>query len=119
MQERDRPRAHGIRDDRGQLRANSVQLLEQGKRASEQSTAAGDTGRCDERESPDAFGLSTRQLGRDQPTERVADEVDRTEPDRVQKPPEPRGELAGAETPEPGQLDEVKAVMLGEPVGEQ
>ena len=64
------------------------------------------------------FGLSARQLCRDQPAERVSDEVDRPEPGRVEEAPEPGGELAGAEAPEPGQLDEMEAVMRGEPFGE-
>ena len=113
------PGADGIRDDRRQLSANPVQLLEQGQRASEQPATARNAGRCDQRESPHAFGSAGRQLGRHQAAERVAEEVDRSEPGRVEEAPEPRRELAGAEAPEPGQLDEVKAMMLGEPFGDQ
>jgi hypothetical protein len=118
VKKRDRSRADRIRDDRRQFRANPVQLLEQGQGASEQPAAAGDAGGCHERESPHAFGLGARQLRRDQAAKRVADEVDRSELDRVEETAEPGSELAGAEARETRQLDEVKPVMLGEPLGE-
>ena len=118
MQERDRSRADRIGDDRRQLGSNPVELLEQRQRASEQTASARDAGGRDERKPPDAFGLGARQLGRHQPTERVAEEIRRSEPGRVQEAAEPRSELAGAEAPESRQLDEMEAMMLGERLGE-
>ena len=49
----------------------------------------------------------------------MPEEVDRSEPGDVEEAPEPRRELAGADASEPWQLDEVEAMMLGEPFGEE
>jgi hypothetical protein len=48
----------------------------------------------------------------------MADQIDGPEPGRVEETSEPGSELARPDAPEPRQLDEVQAVVLGEPFGE-
>ena len=119
MQERDRARAHCVADDRTQLAAHTVELSEQRQRAPEQAAAAGDPGRRDEGEPPNPLGLGSGELCRDQPAERVADEVDRTEVGCGEEPAEPRSELPGPQATEPGQLHEVQAELLRQPLDER
>jgi len=119
VEERGRSGTDGVGDDRPQLGPHIEELSEQRHRAAEQPAAAGDPGRRDESEPPNAPGLRARELGRDQPAEGVADEVDRPEPGCVEESPEPRCELSRAEATEPGQFDEMEAEACGKLVDEQ
>jgi hypothetical protein len=109
VEQRGRSGAKRVGDDRRQLGADVVELAEERQGSSQQTTAAGDARRRDEGEPPNARRLRPGELGRDQPAQRVADEVDPSEPRGVQQPGEPRCELTGPQPAEVGQLDEVEA----------
>ncbi len=114
MEEARRPGADGVGDDRPQLAADVVELLEQGQGPADQAAAARDPGGRDQREPADPRGLCECELGGHQPAERVADEVDRAEPGRVQQRSEPCRQLTRTHAAEPRQLDEMEAKPLGQ-----
>lgn len=62
-----------------------------------------------------AVWLLRSQLGRDQPPERVADEIHVLELGRLEPPAEPTGQLGGGKSPsQPGKVDQVNTAPLGQ-----
>ena len=118
VEEADRAGPHGVGHDRRQLPPHGVELVEQRQRTSEHTASARDARRRDEDEAPHPLRLARRDLGRDQPAERVPEHVHAAEPCGVEKATEPRSELAGAQPSEPRQLDEAEAAALGQPRGD-
>jgi hypothetical protein len=112
----DRPGADGVGDDRGEVRAHVVELLEERERSPEHAAAAGNPGRRNENEPPHEARPARGELCGDEPAERMADDVRPLQPARLQVISEPRREAAGAQAAQPGELDEVEAVARGEAV---
>jgi len=97
--EPERAGSERVRDDERQRAAQVVQRLRQREAAASEAATARDPGRRDQDEAPHALRPQRRQLGRDQPAERVAREVDPFVPRLVQPPREPRRELRGPNAP--------------------
>jgi len=116
VEQADRPGAKGVGDDRGQLDTHAVELLDQGQRASEDPAAAGHTGGRHEDEPANPVGLVDCDLGCNETTERVPDDIDPPKLDSIQEPPEPRCDLAGTDPAEPRQLDQMETVGVRQPL---
>jgi len=101
VEEADRAGPHRVGHDRRQLPPHRVELVEQRQRASEHPATARDARRRDEHETPDTLRLTRRDLGRDEPAQRMPEHVHAPEPRGVEKAAEPRSELAGPQPPEP------------------
>jgi hypothetical protein len=119
VKQADRAGAQRVRHDRRQLGAHAVQLLEQRQCSAQDAATTRDAGGGDQCQSADARRLGGGELGGDEAAERVADEIDRSEPRPVEQAAEPRGQLAGTEATEPWQLDEVDAVAVRERLGDR
>jgi hypothetical protein len=114
----DRAGTEPVGDDGRNALADVEQLTEQRQRAPEHAAFARYAGRCDEHEPPNTRGVLPGELGREQPAERVPDDVDLLELRSVEKTDEPRRELAGADSTEPRQPDEMQPVPVFEQFGD-
>ena len=101
-----------VRDGR-QPATDVVQRPEQPRTATEHGIPAGDSSWRDKRKPAHTVRLLRSQLGRDQPAERVADEVHAPEPGRLEPTAEPTRELGGGKSPtQPGQVEQVNTAPL-------
>jgi hypothetical protein len=101
--------------DRRQPPTDVVQRAEQPHAATEHGISAGDPGWSDKRKPVHSARLLRSQLSRDQPAERMTDEVHALELGRFEPTAEPTGQLRGGKSSsEPGQVEQVNTVMLGQ-----
>ena len=101
--------------DRRPPATDVVQRAQQPRAATEHGISAGDPSWGDKRKPVHTVRLLCSQLGRDQPAERVADEIDALELRRVEPTAEPTGQLGGGKLPsQPGQVEQVNTALLGQ-----
>ena len=101
--------------DRRQASTDVVQRAEQPGAATEHGVPAGDPGWGDKRKPVDTVRLLRSQLGRDQPAERVADEIHALELGCLEPTAEPTRQLGGGKLPpQPRQVDQVNTAPLGQ-----
>ena len=113
--EAERSGPHRIVRDRRQPAADVVQRAEQPRAATEHGISAGDPSRSDKRKPVHTLRLLRSQLGRNQPAERVADEIHALELGRVEPTAEPTCQLGGGKSPsQPGQVEQVNTAPLGQ-----
>jgi hypothetical protein len=111
--EAERSSPYRIVRDRRQPPADVVQRAEQPCAAAEQRISARDPSWSDKRKPVHPVRLLRSQLGRDQPAERVADEIHPLELGRLEPTAEPTGQLGGGKSPsQPGQVDQVNTSPL-------
>jgi hypothetical protein len=111
--EAERSSPYRIVRDRRQPATDVVQRAEQPRAATEHVIPARDSSWGDERKPVDTVRLLRSQLGRDQPAERVADEIHALELCRLEPTAEPTRELGGGKSPpQPGQVDQVNTSPL-------
>ena len=112
-QQTERTGTQRVADDRRQPPPQVEERRDQPRGATEHGRAVRNSRRRDERKPPDALGLRRRRLGRDQPTERMADQIGTLEPGGLEPAREPRCQLFGGQsTPELRQLGDVHPVTL-------
>jgi hypothetical protein len=101
--------------DRRQPATDVVQRAEQTRAATEHVIPAGDPGWGDKRQSVHTARLLRSQLGRDQATERVADEIHALELGCLEPTAKPTRQLGGAKSPsQPRQVEQVNTATLGQ-----
>jgi len=99
--------------DRREPATDVVQRAEQPRAATEHVVPAGDPGWRDKRKPVHTMRLLRSQLGRDQPAERVADEIHALELGRREPTTEPTCQLGGGKSPsQPGQVEQVNTSPL-------
>jgi hypothetical protein len=103
--------------DRRQPATDVVQRAEEPRAATEHGIPAGDPSWGDKRKPVDTVRLLRSQLGRDQPAERVADEIHTLELGCLEPTAEPTRQLGGGKSPsQPGQVEQVNTAPLGQRV---
>jgi hypothetical protein len=111
--EAERSSQYRIVRDRREPATDVVQRAEQPRAATEHVIPAGDPSRRDKRKPVHTVRLLRSQLGRDQPAERVADEIQGLELGRLQPTAEPTRQLGGRKSPsQPGQVEQVNTSPL-------
>ena len=111
----ERSSAHPVVRDRRQSPTDVVQRAEQPYAATEHGISAGDPSWSDKRKPAHTVRLLRGQLGRDQPAERMADEIHALELGRLEPTAEPTGQLGGGKSPsQPGQVEQVNTAPLGQ-----
>ena len=94
---------------------NVVQRAEQPRAATEHGIPAGDPSWGDKYKPVHTVRLLRSQLGRDQPAERVADEIHALELSCLEPTAEPTGQLTGGKpTSQPRQVEQVNTSPLGQ-----
>ncbi len=113
--EAERSSPYRIVRDRRKPATDVVQRAEQPRAATEHVVPAGDPSWGDKRKPVHTVRLLRSQLGRDQPAERVADEIDALELGRLEPTAEPIRQLGGRKSPtQPGQVEQVNTAPLGQ-----
>jgi hypothetical protein len=113
--EAERSSPHRIVRDRRQPATDVVQRAEQPRAATEHGIPAGDPSWGDKYKPVHTVRLLRSQLGRDQPAERVADEIHALELGRLEPTAEPTRQLGGGKSPsQPGQVEQVNTSPLGQ-----
>jgi hypothetical protein len=113
--EAERSSAHPVACNRRQSPTDIVQRAEQPHAATEHGISTGDPSWSDKRKPVHAVRLLGSKLGRDQPAERMADEIHALEIGRLEPTAEPTGQLSGGKSPsQPGQVDQVNTAPLGQ-----
>jgi hypothetical protein len=113
--EAERSSTHGVVRDRRQPPTDVVQRAEQPHAAAEHGISAGDPSWSNKRKPPDTGRLLRSQLSRDQPAERMTDQIHGLEPGRLEPTAEPSGQPGGGKSPaEPGQVEQVNTTALGQ-----
>ena len=111
--EAERSSPYRIVRDRREPATDVVQRAEQPRAATEHVVPAGDPSWGDKRKPVHTSGLLRSQLGRDQPAERVADEIHALELGRLEPTAEPTRQLGAGKSPtQPGQVEQVKTSPL-------
>jgi hypothetical protein len=101
--------------DRRQPATDVVQRAEQPRAATEHGISAGDPSWSNEGKPVHTVRLLRSQLGRDEPAERVADEIHALELSSFEPTAEPTGQLTGGKPPsQPRQVEQVNTVALGQ-----
>jgi hypothetical protein len=88
-----------VADDRRKLPAQLVERRNEAQALSKLPSTARDPRRSDERQATNTLWLCCRQLGRDQPAERMTDQIDLLESNRAEPPAEPHDEIGRAHSP--------------------
>jgi hypothetical protein len=91
--------ADRVARDRRQPPLDVVQRAEQPRASTEHGVSARDSSWGDKREPVHTVGLLRRQLSRDQPAERMTDEIDAVEFGRFEPTPEPTCQLGRGKSP--------------------
>jgi hypothetical protein len=113
--EAERSGTHRVVGDRRQPSTDVVQRAEQPHAATEHGISARDSGRSDKCKPVDTVRLLRGQLSRDQPAQRMTDEIHALELGRVEPTAEPTGQLGGGKSPShPGQVEHVNTATLGQ-----
>jgi len=113
--EAERSSPHRVAYNRRRSPADVVQRAEQPHTATEHRVSAGDPSRSDKRKPVHTVRLLPSQLGRDQPAERVADEIHALELGCLEPTTEPTGQLTCAKPcSQPRQVEHVNTVTLGQ-----
>ncbi len=108
--------ARCVADDPRESVTDVVERPQQQSAPTDQGRPAGYSGRCDEHQPLGALWLLGCELGRDQPTERMTDEVDASESCRVEPAAEPACESGGGKpSPESWQVDQMYSAPLCQP----
>ena len=111
--EAERSSPYRIVRDRREPATDVVQRAEQPRAATEHGIPAGDPSWGDKRKPVHTLRLLRSQLGRDQPAERVADEIHAIELGRLEPTAEPTRQLGGGKSPsQPGQVEQVNTSPL-------
>jgi hypothetical protein len=113
--EAERSSPHRVACNRRRSPADVVQRAEQPRTATEHRVSAGDPSRSDKCKPVHAARLLRSQLGRNEPAERMADEIHALEPRGLEPTAEPTGQLTSAKPrSQPRQVEHVNTVTLGQ-----